>query len=285
MTMSPTLGRWLEEDPIGFAGGDPNLYRAVGNNPQNRLDPSGLSEIVLERLPDGRRDAVYYVPEFIGWNVSGFRTWVGTHDPQTGRVYRGDRSVPLARVQQLGHGSLGSTPNWPQVFRDEGETAESLRGARGDAGLGRMQSMADFPRAFDPNVNGREAGRMAIDAGWSVVQEAAASGVVIGGSRFVFSAQGGWYNATARRAPNPTEMQALARVQARAAGIAATIQQQTANINSYQRMRAAAQQALASATGERRRQLEYVLRGINAGLERSTHAREASRRALANLGF
>ena len=34
--------RWLTADPIGFAGGDWNLYRYVGNNPRTMVDPSGL---------------------------------------------------------------------------------------------------------------------------------------------------------------------------------------------------------------------------------------------------
>ncbi len=38
---SPTLGRWLSNDPIGFSAGDLNLYRYVGNGPDNRLDPTG----------------------------------------------------------------------------------------------------------------------------------------------------------------------------------------------------------------------------------------------------
>ena len=37
----PELGRFISEDPIGFAGGDINLYGYVGNNPQNFIDPSG----------------------------------------------------------------------------------------------------------------------------------------------------------------------------------------------------------------------------------------------------
>ncbi|MBA3241725.1 MAG: Ig-like domain-containing protein [Acidobacteria bacterium] len=40
---SPTLGRFISEDPIGFAGGDENLYAYVGNDPVNHTDPSGLS--------------------------------------------------------------------------------------------------------------------------------------------------------------------------------------------------------------------------------------------------
>jgi RHS repeat-associated protein len=40
---SPTLGRWLQQDPIGYAGGTLNLYQMEGNNPVNQTDPTGLS--------------------------------------------------------------------------------------------------------------------------------------------------------------------------------------------------------------------------------------------------
>jgi RHS repeat-associated protein len=36
-----SIGRWMSEDPIGFAAGDGNLYRYVGNGPVNGTDPSG----------------------------------------------------------------------------------------------------------------------------------------------------------------------------------------------------------------------------------------------------
>jgi hypothetical protein len=39
----PSVGRWFEEDPQGFAAGDPNLFRDVTNNPTNATDPSGLA--------------------------------------------------------------------------------------------------------------------------------------------------------------------------------------------------------------------------------------------------
>jgi hypothetical protein len=39
---SPVQGRFISKDPIGFAAGDANLYRFVGNNPANATDPSGL---------------------------------------------------------------------------------------------------------------------------------------------------------------------------------------------------------------------------------------------------
>jgi RHS repeat-associated protein len=40
--LSPALGRWVEVDPSGFGGGDVDFYRALGDSPVSRLDPSGL---------------------------------------------------------------------------------------------------------------------------------------------------------------------------------------------------------------------------------------------------
>ncbi|MHB1215312.1 MAG: RHS repeat-associated core domain-containing protein [Thiobacillus sp.] len=37
----PAIGRFVSEDPIGFAAGDVNFYAYVGNNPVNGNDPSG----------------------------------------------------------------------------------------------------------------------------------------------------------------------------------------------------------------------------------------------------
>ena len=40
----PSLGKWYQQDPLGFAGGDTNLYRYVGNTPTTATDPIGLTE-------------------------------------------------------------------------------------------------------------------------------------------------------------------------------------------------------------------------------------------------
>jgi RHS repeat-associated protein len=49
----PSLGRWIGEDPIGFDGGDSNMYVYVVNNPVNLIDSTGkvLAIPVVVALP------------------------------------------------------------------------------------------------------------------------------------------------------------------------------------------------------------------------------------------
>ena len=50
--MDANTGRFLSEDPIGFGGKDPNLYRYVFNDPLNLTDPTGL---FVDRCDELRR--------------------------------------------------------------------------------------------------------------------------------------------------------------------------------------------------------------------------------------
>jgi len=51
---SPTLGRFLQTDPAGYADG-PNWYNYVHSDPVNGIDPSGLDGLTLPPFPvDGR---------------------------------------------------------------------------------------------------------------------------------------------------------------------------------------------------------------------------------------
>jgi len=52
----PTVGRFLQEDPIEIAGGDPNFYRYCGNDPANGTDPTGLADIRRVKTVNGPFD-------------------------------------------------------------------------------------------------------------------------------------------------------------------------------------------------------------------------------------
>ncbi len=94
-------GKFLSEDPLGFAAGDYNLSRYVGNDPLNSLDPSGLSKkrglgtgnainTVVPRLD--KEQHRYWLIIFAdtnlnratagGWAQLG-HVWIGIYDNQT----------------------------------------------------------------------------------------------------------------------------------------------------------------------------------------------------------
>ncbi|MES1176703.1 MAG: RHS repeat-associated core domain-containing protein, partial [Myxococcales bacterium] len=48
----PSIGRWVNKDPILFGGGQTNLYVYVGNDPVNRKDPTGLAVYLCSRIAE-----------------------------------------------------------------------------------------------------------------------------------------------------------------------------------------------------------------------------------------
>jgi RHS repeat-associated protein len=83
----PDTGRWTAKDPIGFAGGDTDLYGYCLNDPVNWVDPSGLywfRQDWQEPGVVGRRDTIVppggSVSEFIEQNVPAGYTFGQMHD-------------------------------------------------------------------------------------------------------------------------------------------------------------------------------------------------------------
>jgi len=69
----PEIGRFISEDPIGFDGGDVNLYAYVGNNPVNAIDPKGLYVSVVWRpLRNGMWIFGYHKAISVNGDIYGF---------------------------------------------------------------------------------------------------------------------------------------------------------------------------------------------------------------------
>jgi len=72
----PQVGRFISEDPIGLGGGI-NQFGYVGNNPQNRVDPSGLYDI----------DVHYYLTYYLALHTHCLQDWeareIAEHDQRS----------------------------------------------------------------------------------------------------------------------------------------------------------------------------------------------------------
>jgi len=112
----PNLGRWMQEDPIGFEGEDMNLYGYEGENPMNFLDPSGLQPGGIGRVPrfnpkvkpgelpveeEGLPGSPYFRPL-----------------PRTGDPLLDDPEIGpiLRRIRDLVEELTTPGPNWPKPF-------------------------------------------------------------------------------------------------------------------------------------------------------------------------
>ena len=103
----PVRGRFLSEDPAGFAAGDPNLYRYVGDDPVDLTDPSGMFiDTVLDagfvgmdlwNLATGSRKDVGANLAALGLDVLGLAIPFVTGLGAASRLARGaDEAVSLA---------------------------------------------------------------------------------------------------------------------------------------------------------------------------------------------
>ncbi|CAG0949908.1 hypothetical protein METP3_00150 [Methanosarcinales archaeon] len=61
---NPTIGRYTQEDPIGFAAGDENLYRYVANQVNKWADPTGLLFGINAGESYGEEAALYWANRY-----------------------------------------------------------------------------------------------------------------------------------------------------------------------------------------------------------------------------
>ncbi|MFA4916433.1 MAG: RHS repeat-associated core domain-containing protein [Syntrophales bacterium] len=96
----PQVGRFISEDPIGFGGGDVNLYAYVGGNPIMGIDPLGLC----------------------GKNTSG--NWIGTGIGENSAEWYANKYNETGNIAYAVGGSLASL--WtPETYV---KTAATLAG-------------------------------------------------------------------------------------------------------------------------------------------------------------
>lgn len=86
---NPSTGRWMQKDPIGFGGADSNLYRYVGNDPVNFIDPEGLFGFFV----GGKLQGVIGVGGG-GGIVAGVRGIVGTEGSGYNASVTGNVTIP-----------------------------------------------------------------------------------------------------------------------------------------------------------------------------------------------
>jgi RHS repeat-associated protein len=118
----PTLRRFISEDPIGFRGGDLNLYAFVRNNPVNNVDPMGTSAFYI-----------HWLETYEAARAVGFPVW--------------DAFTLGKRVAKVDWGTQGSTAG--------DANAHAMGGTLGLGGRKQNQcaayfGTADFVRNADP---------------------------------------------------------------------------------------------------------------------------------------
>jgi len=138
----PHTGRWTAKDPIGFLGGDANLYGYVSNDPVNWIDPSGLQSgpypppppsvpggpWVWKANPQNSRGGTFADPSgrSASWDEPG-NHWDIDQGDQT-RLRYDNRGNPLTKEQAHGYRGPKQRPI---------DYSKRPKGPRGIRGLGR----------------------------------------------------------------------------------------------------------------------------------------------------
>jgi RHS repeat-associated protein len=136
----PAEGRWAERDPLGFEGGDANVYRFVGNNPPSDSDPSGLKDSYgpnESASPFGSAVSAFlwYYPSFIfGESLTNvgtrFNEEYGKHTTDSAAVATGgnadeqlDKLGMPGMVAGSGHTDRGGASYYGQELSESGQNA------------------------------------------------------------------------------------------------------------------------------------------------------------------
>jgi RHS repeat-associated protein len=142
----PTTANWISQDPAGFAAGDTNLSRFVGNSPTNAIDPSGEGPmpILLNPFPPGQLQPILNALQGLGLIKT-----VGTGAPALQPILNGlarlglIKTLPFPQLPIPG-GGLGPGgiigPGGILGGGDAGDQGVNLREGQGAAAAARMRA-------------------------------------------------------------------------------------------------------------------------------------------------
>jgi RHS repeat-associated protein len=119
--LNTNQARWISPDPIGFNGKDWNLYRYVGNNPGNRIDPTGLKVCAKTTKYQHRMcgfEVGWFLNAALKRTTATFRSW--TEDQRLNAcAYVIDVTSAHGAwdIQQLNTSSTGGTASTSTLFQ------------------------------------------------------------------------------------------------------------------------------------------------------------------------
>jgi RHS repeat-associated protein len=153
---APGLGRYIEPDPLGFAGSGTNLYAYTADNPIDNIDPLGLKKC---NQKDCRRDAALKVIRFGEWGRISNDDYYGLYG---GSAFSDDSQHPNQKITKWGHTSTSAGayqinyPTWQAYsnqtgshdFSPSSQDAYALwrinnAGAMNDVDAGNVSGMID----------------------------------------------------------------------------------------------------------------------------------------------
>lgn len=141
-----SVGRWLTKDPIGFGGGDTNLYGYVLQDPINLIDPSGLSSLRFNRS-SGTITLVDRNGSTVGTYPAANNTARNSNGPWPNGEYSFSHHMPHPESGVTG--SYGSFGNF--VFNVPGRSGMGVHSGRrgpGSPTLGCVRSTNDALEAI-----------------------------------------------------------------------------------------------------------------------------------------
>jgi len=131
----PETGRYTQVDPIGFASGDANLYRYVGNSPLTFIDQVGLDWIKFNGT-----QVIWYAGDY-GDTSKPLHTFKGTSglilkDPITGEIINDYRNARFQNQKNAGPTMEGKyrinlKPDPNRIAKADPNTCELLRNPEG----------------------------------------------------------------------------------------------------------------------------------------------------------